>query len=419
MTRLEMAIAWRYLRSRRGSRLLSLSSMIAIGGVIVGVAALIVIIGVMTGMQNDLRDKILVASPDIQILTYGADLTMDTWEPVLETVRRQPGVVAAAPFVITQGGIMRVGSKYAAPAQFVGIEAPSDSTAEVTDVREHAVEGDFRFESSDGLHRGVVLGKRLASDLLVQIGDRVAVLGFSSVQTNPIVGIPLGGRWASFEVTGVFETGMYEYDASYAYISIEAAQQLGGLGSAVTGIEVRTPDREQAADVGQRLVDSLGAGTYRSESWQEANRPLFSALRLEKLGMAIILLLIVLVAAFNIVSTLTMMVTEKTREIGILRAMGMHARSVRRIFFMQGFVIGGVGTAIGLTLGLIAALALERWRLFRLEPSVYFIDHLPVDTQPVDVLWIVLASLAIAAIATLYPAMQAARLYPLEAIRHE
>jgi lipoprotein-releasing system permease protein len=170
--------------------------------------------------------------------------------------------------------------------------------------------------------------------------------------------------------------------------------------------------------VARVLADTLGF-PFRTEDWQQQNSSLFQALRLEKLGMAVILLLIVLVAAFNIVSTLTMVVTDKTREIGILKAMGMSARSIRRIFLAQGVVIGLVGTTTGLVLGLIGAFALDRYKLIRLDPSVYFIDHLPVDMQWLDVVLIVVASLAIAAIATLYPARQAARLFPVEAIRHE
>jgi lipoprotein-releasing system permease protein len=219
-------------------------------------------------------------------------------------------------------------------------------------------------------------------------------------------------------VTGVFETGMYEYDNNYVITSLEAAQELAQLGSAVTGLEVKTPSRELAPEIGLRLADSLGL-PFRVQDWHQQNNQLFNALKLEKLGMTVILLLIVLVAAFNIISTLIMVVTDKTREIGILRAMGMPARSIRRVFFAQGLVIGIVGTGAGLLIGVPVSVLIGVKKLIPLDPSIYFIDHLPVSTDAGDVSFIVLASLAVAAVATIYPALQAAKLYPVEAIRHE
>jgi lipoprotein-releasing system permease protein len=417
MTRLELSIAWRYLRSRRAQRLLSLISVIAIGGVLVGVCALIIIIGVMNGLQNDLREKILLGSPDIRVLSYGDDLKITDWPTVLAKVRRQPGVVAAAPFVLTQG-LVSAGHDYAEGVYVVGIEPSGRGVPDVTDIRSRAMPGgDFRFVSSDGRRRGAVLGKLLAARLNAYPGDKITMVSPASAKMNAAVGgiVP---KFYQFEVSGLFDTGMYEYDNAYVYLPLDAAREFAGLGDAVTGIEVKTADRWRASAIAQQLADSLGF-PYRTVDWQEQNRSLFQALKLEKFAMGAIVLLIVMVAAFNIVSTLTMVVADKTREIGILRAMGMPGRSIRRIFFAQGVVIGMVGTGLGLVLGLGAALALDRYKLIRLDPQVYFIDHLPVTTQPLDVVWIVLASLAIAAAATLYPARQAARLYPVEAIRHE
>ena len=416
MSRLELSIAWRYLRSRRGSRLLSFISVIAIGGVVVGVSALIVIIGVMNGLQRDLREKILVGSPDIRVLNYGDDLKMPQWESALETVRGLSGVTAAAPFVMTQA-LVTAGRDYVEGVYVVGIEPSRPGVEDVTSIRSHATQGDFRFASSDGQGRGAVLGRLLAQRMNVWPGDRITLISAASDKMNAALGafVP---RYHTAEVTGVFESGMYEYDNAYVYIALDQAKEFAGLGDAVTGIEVRTTDRWSAPLVATRISDTLGF-PFRTVDWQEQNRSLFQALKLEKLGMGIILLLIVIVAAFNIVSTLTMVVTDKTREIGILKAMGMPSRSIRRIFFAQGLVIGVVGTGLGLLLGLAAATALERGRLIELDPQIYFIDHLPVATQPLDVVLIVLASIAIAAVATLYPARQAARLYPVEAIRHE
>ena len=416
MTKLELQIAWRYLRSRRGSKLLSLISIIAIGGVLVGVSALIIIIGVMNGLQHDLREKILVGSPDIRVLTYGEDLKINDWQTVLQKVRKQPGVVAAAPFVLTEG-VMTGGRDYAGGVYIVGLPPQGRGVPDVTTIRSHVTDGDFRFASSDGQHRGVVLGKLLAARFNKYPGDSVVLLSASLGKMNPVTGglVPTVQR---FEVTGVVKTGMYEYDNSYAFIALDKAQELAGLGDGVTGIEVKTKDRWQAATVGNQLTSALG-WPYRTVDWEEQNHSLFQALKLEKLGMGVILLLIVLVAAFNIVSTLTMVVADKTKEIGILKAMGLPARAIRRVFFAQGLVIGVVGTALGVVLGFAGALALDKYQFIKLDPTVYFIDHLPVSTQPSDVAWIILASIAIAAIATIYPSVQASRLFPIEAIRHE
>ena len=416
MSKLELQIAWRYLRSRRGSKLLSLISIIAIGGVLVGVSALIVIIGVMNGLQHDLREKILVGSPDIRVLSYGEDLKITDWPTVLAKVRKQPGVVAAAPFVLTEA-LMSTGHDYAGGVYVVGLQPAGRGVADVTTIRSHAISGDFRFASSDGQRRGVVLGKLLAARFNKWPGDSINLLSAGGGKMNPVTG-GFTPRMERFEVTGIVSTGMYEYDNSYVFIALDKAQSLAALGEGVTGIEVKTTDRWQASTVGSRLVAALG-WPYRTVDWEEQNHSLFQALKLEKLGMGVILLLIVLVAAFNIVSTLTMVVADKTKEIGILKAMGMPAASIRRIFFAQGLVIGVVGTALGLLLGFGAALALDKYQFIKLDAQVYFIDHLPVSTQPTDVMWIILSSIAIAAIATVYPSVQASRLFPIEAIRHE
>lgn len=413
---LEMTIAMRYLRARRGSRLLSFISLIAIGGVVVGVSALVVVMAVMNGLQRDLREKILIGSPDLRLLTFGSEMNMPDWRATLARVQATENVVAAAPWVHTKG-LVRSGKNLPDMAFISGIEPQGRGVAEVTTIRQHAVQGDFRFASSDGLTRGVVVGELLANRLGIVLGDTLTLMTASpediSASTGTVIPFTM-----DFQVTGIFETGMYEYDDNYVFVAIDAARELARLGGAVTGIEVKTSSRWTATEVGDRLEQELGY-PYRAVDWQEQNSSLFQALKLEKLGMGVILGLIILVAAFNIVSNLTMVVADKTREIGILKAMGMRASSIKRIFFLQGLVIGVVGTALGVTVGLVLSTLIGARKLIPLDPQIYFIDHLPAFNELSDILLTIAASIVIAALATLYPSQQAARLYPLEAIRHE
>lgn len=426
--RLELSIAWRYLRSRRGSRLLSFISVIAVAGVAVGVSALIVIMGVMNGLQTDLREKILVGSPDIRVLTYGEALRLERWPQTMERVLAAPDVVAAAPFVIAQG-LATAGRGHHEAVTVAGIVPGDSGSTQVTTIRDHAAPGAFLFKTTEGRDNGVVLGRLLADRLGAYPGMRITILTIGAATASQAAGAlavgPMGAlslgampQVQVFEVTGTFETLMYEYDNNYAYVPLQYAQRLAGLDSAVTGIEVKTTDRWVAPSVASMLVDTLGY-PYRAEDWQQQNSSLFRALKLEKLGMSVILALIIMVAAFNIVSTLTMVVRDKTREIGILKAMGMRADSIRRIFLLQGAFIGAAGTGMGLVLGLGTGFALERWKLIALDPSVYFIDHLPVRLEVFDVGLIVLLSVGVAVLATLHPARTAANLYPIEAIRSE
>lgn len=413
-SRLESRIALRYLKSRRTSRLVSFITVIAVSGVTLGVGALMVVLGLMNGLQGDLRDKILVASPHLRVLTYGEGLRMDDWSNVLAKVRHEPGVVSAAPFVITQAGIT-AGHDYAEGVVVFGID-PDTGTRAVTTLARHFTRGDLRFRTTrPDVEAGIVLGARLASKLSVLPGDVVSLVGFA--RFNPSVGtfVP---RFRRFEVTGLFDTGMFEYDNSWVVMDRATAQHFAGLDSAVTGLEVRLADPEHAQRFGQDLETRLGY-PYRVVDWQSQNASLFSALKLEKLGMGLVVFFICVVAAFNVVGTLTMVVRDKTREIGILMAMGMRRAAIRRVFLAQGVLIGLAGTIVGAILGIGAGSMINRGQWIPLDPSIYFIDHLPVHTQALDVLVVVAASLVIATLAPLYPALLAARLDPVPAIRYE
>ena len=413
---LESRIALRYLKSRRTSRLLSFITVIAVGGVTLGVGALMVVLGLMNGLQADLRDKILVASPHLRVLTYGEGLRLDGWPTVLAQVRRVPGVVSAAPFVITQAGIT-AGHDYAEGVIVFGIDPDTGSEA-VTTLARHFTRGDLRFRTTrPDVDAGIVLGSRLASKLSAFPGDVVTLIAFAGTRFNPSVGAYVP-RFHRFEVTGLFDTGMFEYDNSYVVMARSTAQRFAALDTAVTGVEVRLADPEHAQRFGQDLENRLGY-PYRVVDWQSQNASLFSALKLEKLGMGLVVFFICVVAAFNVVGTLTMVVRDKTREIGILMAMGLRREAVRRVFLAQGVLIGLAGTLVGAILGIGVGAMINRGEWIPLDPSIYFIDHLPVHTQLVDVLVVVAASLVIATLAPLYPALLAARLDPVPAIRSE
>jgi len=417
---LERRIAIRYLRGRNASGFTTLNTRIAIAGVSIGVAALIVVLGIMNGLHNDLRDKILVGNPHLHVLTFGASLRMDDWQAALDSVRADPEVVAAAPVVLEKSLIMNT-SQYAAPVDVIGLEP--DSSSAVISLPE-AIDGDLSFrptrDSVEGLpiDGAIVLGARLAERLSTYVGDAVVLISKADLtRVNPALGRITPNRWV-FEVTGTFNTGMFQYDDGFAVMRLDVAQRFAGLGDAVSGLQVRVRDPWEARAVAARLAEKLGY-PYRTVAWQDQNQSLFGALKLEKLGMGLIITFITIVAAFNIIGTLTMIVGEKTREIGILLAMGLTRQSIGRVFLAQGATIGVVGTSIGLALGVIVSLALDSSHLIRIDPSIYFIDHLPVQVELLDVLVVIAVSLTIALVATTPAARWAARLQPVDAIRAE
>jgi len=418
--RLEWYIARRYLASRGRGRFLSFITWIALGGVTVGVCALVVVIGVMNGMQKELRGKILGATPHILVLQQGASLRMDDWRGVMDSVRGVAGVEAAAPFALTQVSLLRRGpggGNYVQSADLYGVSL-EEGQLPITDTDADILSGyhDLR-ETASGLPP-LLMGSRLARRMNVLVGDTVVLGGLENLRLDPMGSPTVPFR--QFEVTGTVTTGMYDYDIRNLYAPLSAVQEILGIAAAdqVGGVAVRLADPWAAPEMATLLWDHLGP-PYIVETWIAQNQALFSALKLEKLAMGLILFLIVLVAAFNIVSTLVMVVVDRTREIGILKSMGMTDRTVLRVFMLQGLWIGIIGTGLGMTLGIALALALDRFRLIEIPPDVYFVDRLPVSLDPGDLGLIVLASVVVAFAATIYPALTASRLQPVEAIRHE
>jgi lipoprotein-releasing system permease protein len=413
---LERSIALRYMRGRKQSRFASLNTIIAIGGVAIGVIALIVVLGVMNGLRDDLRDRILVANPHLRILTYGPTLRIDNWRQALDTIRTNPEVVAAGPEVLTKSLIVNR-ADYPAAVDVVGFD-PDTGLVSVTTLAQKVTPGSLSFRTtSDSVDGGIVLGYRLAERLSAYPGDVVRLVSPSSVQVNRALGRPVPQFWY-FEVTGTFDTGMYQYDDGFAVMDMATAQRFSGLDSAVTGIQIRVRDPWRAPEVGDSLQSRLGY-PFRSYDWQVQNQSLFSALQLEKLAMGLIICFIMVVAAFNIIGTLTMVVSEKTKEIGILQAMGITPGGIARIFLSQGAIIGAVGTMLGLVGGLVLAYVIDASGLIKIDPAVYFIDHLPVHVEPLDVAAVVVFSFLVAVVATMHPSRAAAGLTPVEAIRHE
>ena len=414
MKRLEWYIARRYLAPRKKGRLLSFITWIALGGVTLGVTALITVIGVMTGMQKDLTAKILGSSPHLLVLEGGGALRMREWRDVLDSVRLDPSVVGATPFILTQVAIIR--GEYAQPADLYGVSNETARNAP-TEMEADILAGILDLEPPASGLAPLLMGSGLADRMQVFSGDTLVLASLENLNIG-VTGFSPTLR--QFEVTGTFTTGMYDYDTKNVYTELTAAQDFLGLveRDEVSGIGARTIDPELATGVAQRLQTRLGF-PYYVQSWIVRNASLFSALELEKLAMGLILFLIVVVAAFNIVSTLVMVVADRTREIGILKSMGMTNRGILRVFVLQGAWIGLVGTALGTVAGLLLCWSLDTYEIIKIPPDVYFVDRLPVSLEPLDVLTIVSASVLVAFAATIYPSMLASRLEPVEAIRHE
>ncbi len=407
----EFFIGSRYLRTRQKQAFISLITILSIAGVTVGVMALIVVIAVMTGFESDLKSRILGVESHIVIMRHNAPFS--DYRNILEHVKNTDGVEAATPFINSQ--VILRSSLSVSGAVLRGIDPDSaDKVIKNFDkVSLQNLKDTEQRESTSISMPGIIIGKQLAKNLGVMQGDTVYLISPKGM-ISPIGHIPTMKR---FKVVGLFESGMYEYDRSLAYIHIKNAQKILRMGDSVNGIEVRVNNIYNARNIADRIVKELGF-QYWARDWMQMNQNLFAALKLEKTVMFIILALIVLVAAFNIASTLIMMVMEKTKDIAILKAMGATNKSIRKIFVFKGIVIGFIGTTLGVCLGFILCTVLKYYQFIELPGDVYYITTLPVKLELLDVVLIASAAMAISFLATLYPARQASKLDPVEAIRY-
>lgn len=416
MNRLTWFIARHYLKAGRGKALLSLITWIALGGIILGVAALITVISVMTGMQGELRGKILESTPHLYVLEYNRSLQLADYEAVTDSIESMEGVVAAAPFAMSSVTLVMDGGDYSQPAYLLGVDIDPTGAA-ATDMEEKIIGGALDLKTPESGLQPLLVGSVLADRMSVFPGDTMIVMSMENLKPDMFGSFQPTLR--QFEVTGTFTTGMYEYDLTNIYTTLEGAQDLLGLpeGTA-SGIGVRTVDADRADETAAALEERLGY-PYTVESWITRNQALFSALELEKYALGVIVFLIVIVAAFNIVSTLVMVVADRTKEIGILRTMGMTQKGILRIFVIQGVWIGVIGTTMGAALGVGVSWAVDRFELIRIPGDVYFVDHLPATLNPFDITLIIVCSIGVSFVATIYPALQASKLEPVDAIRHE
>lgn len=406
----EFFIARRYLASKKKTGFVSIFTFISIAGILIGVAALIFVLSMMNGFEKEVRTRIIGTIAHINIFSAKENSFSD-YQSLISQLSQEKVVKAVAPFIYSK---VAISSKETTDGIIIRGILPQEEE-KVTDLKKNLVSGEFELEkeTQESLPQ-ILLGATLADQLNVNIGDTVIVYGLN--KANLSLGVT--PKVAKFKVGGIFETGMYEYDSALGYISLSQAQKLFNLENSVTGLEVRIDNFYHAQKVAKVLEQKIGPH-YMAVDWMRMHKNLFSWMSLEKYAMFLALSLIVAVAAFNIISTLIMIVLEKKKEIGILKSLGATSQSIMKIFMFKGLVVGLVGTSLGILLGFILGWLQKTFHIISLPSEIYFISSLPVDMRVLDFVLVALASVGISFLATLYPAKKAAALNPVEAIRFE
>lgn len=404
----EVFIARRYLKSRRREHFISFISVISILGVAIGVAALNIVVAIMNGLETEVRGRIIDTTAHITVYSFVGDGFSD-WEKVAARVETDPEVVGTAPNIFYKSVI---GSSDANDGIFVKGIIP-EQEFKVSRLRENMVAGAIDLGIQADSTPGIVIGRELAGVLNVRLGDDVMLASLKQKKMT----LTLQPKYKKFIVTGIFETGMNEYDAGLAYISLAMAQDLFKLEGLVNGVQVKLRDFYRSAEVAMRIEAELGQ-PYYAVDWSERHQNLFSWMTLEKYGMSIVVGLIVLVAAFTIVTTLVMLVLDKRKDIAILKSMGANRKQVMKIFMLQGTLLGVVGTLAGTFLGFLLCWLQQSFQIVSIPGEIYFINSLPIDMRAHEFTIIAVVSILIAFAATLYPSRRAAQLFPADILRH-
>ena len=406
----EIFVSLRYLKAKKRYGTVSLNTFISIAGVVIGVATSIITLAVMTGFQGYFRDKILSAMPHIVVMEYTGSGVKDS-EALREKVAQVPHVKATTPFVYGQSMVATRGRMQGVVVR--GIDPNTEGR--VTDLAKNMIVGSLiDLENVRNKYPGIIIGEDLARKLGIAVGDTVTMVNPLGEET-PIGIVP---KMRKFEVAGLFDAGMYDYNMSFVYIALPEAQKFFDMNGRVSGIQVRV-DEIYRADRISSLIQSAVGYPYYTRNWMEMNKNFFSALLLEKIGMSLILVVIIIVASFNIIGTLTMIVMEKNREIAVLKSMGAPSPSIMKVFLFAGLIIGAVGTAVGALIGYGAVTLIIKTDFITLPKDVYQVSHLPLSISGLDVLFVSLTALGISFVATLYPSWQAAKQDPVEVLRYE